>query len=669
LCLAFINIPIASYNKKRIIVMSIDSSLLPQHLITAPGQPSLHVFRYREIGESADAMAEDTATAKPLASPYWQLKLLLVTLLGLGAIATMVWLAVLGHFELHKAMDAANENMTTQQCTTLFYYILGGEAAALAVFGAAYKKLHHSFAKFYALLADNPLGKRLGLRTHAGRWGMLSRSIRTIAAIAYIGLITIAVMSGDIAAGIDALMLPYQAIIAVTWLGIVPGIVSNNAKIEQFYTAESRLLDSVNLALQQLSEQENWNAQERKAWEDKYLTVGSKIPHGMRALCNTHRQDLFTSLFIRKVHDVNSIIGSLLSVTRVIATIAAVSSFSIPPVFFAIVIGSSILSSFVAWYTNRSRLQANRNLLLDIQNDWLTIQKKLEPNRVQKAEALAESIFNDLGDTKPTNPFISKAILFHLTKALLEYYVTADSNTTEEEIEQRLKSNLVNLLKAVIKPDQPAGFLTRHINRDQHNTRYGLAHAHDSFTELSQTESITTSSIDGLFVLEELIVKGIINCKNNSRQPIHTTEGEQAGASPASASVDTMPQQGESEFIDQSSTISFDEQYKSACKLLSENITSIDPKHLHSLAFGLVTAYHRKQKYQHEQQDQEFQKAVNYITTNGFLTKNGLNESEVTTKHRAAVEDPHGNQPLQPSITKMCEDAFVQNLPAPAMTA
>jgi hypothetical protein len=623
------------------------------HLTTASGQP---LVPYKIIGP-ADAIAEeDMATPPASSSPYWQLKLLLVTLLGIGAIVALASLALLGHFELYNAMTTENSAMAPEKCARLFWYILGGEAATLVLFGAAYKKLHHSSAKFYAFLADNWLGKYLGLRTHAGRWGMLSRSVRTVAAIAYISLIVIAMMSGDIAAGVNALVGPYQAIIGMTWLGILPGIVANNAKIEQLYTAENRLLDSVNLALAQVGEDE------RNGLENQ-LRVGRQIPHGMHALCNAQRADLFTSLFVRKVHDFNSIVGSLLSVTRFIATIllplaAVVSSFSIPPVFFAIVIGSSILSSCVTWYTNWSRLQAHRNLMLDIYHDYWVVQKHVDVGKVEKAKGLAEQIFNQL-TTKPTNPFVSKAIRFHLSKALLKYYVTSDSN--ESNAKEELTKQLVELLEKIIAPKgRPAGFLTRFVNRDPHNTRDGLAHAYDSFTKISETESMTTFTTDGLFALEDQIVKCIIDCKINPQQQTCTEEA-------ATPSSHDRPQQDKHEPDEQPPTasISFDDQYKAICKSISEQVNKIDPRHLHWLAFGLVTACYRKQQ---SMTVDVSRKAVTYLQTKGVFNNNRLDTGKVmnTEEYKCAVKDPHGNQPLQPSITKMCNDVIDKLPPAAA---
>jgi hypothetical protein len=732
-------------------------------VLPLPPSRELIRYRYKKVGQPvADAIDED-APPKPLASPYWQLKLFFVTLLGIAAISGLIWLMVVhGLPDLQKAILDANKDMTKEQYKNLFWYILGGEMAVLAVFGAAYKKLHHSSAKLYALLADNPLCKPLGFRTHAGRWGMLSRSIRTVAAIAYISLITIAVMSGDIAAGIDAVMKPYQAIMGLTWLGIIPGIVANNAKIEQFYTAENFLLNSVNRALTQLQEKNDWTEQELKDWEKQHLLVGRKIPHGMRALCNARRQDLFTALFIRKVHDFNSIVGSLLSVTRVIAMIMVASSFSIPPVFLAIVVGSSILSSFVAWITNRSRLQANKNMLLDIQHDYLEIQKQSAgQEKFDEIEALADRIFTGLSK-KPTNPFIHKAIRFHLKKALLEYYVTPENPEGNNE---RLITEITLLLEEIIAPENnPPSFLTRFVNRDRHNTRAGLARIYDSFTKTDGTNSITASSVEALSVLETKIAMIVMNTRN-SQQQTQAMKDKQADASPSSPaasspstaqqsttsrsttndsyqmicnlilkydhskklaepdvtgksskpaqvnptknakkteSVDTIPNQAKKTRRASVSDPSLNIRRKRTTKKirstsifnpsLNTRRTStpdptkkirhvaiagnpgkvskpnkIDPRHLHRIAFGLVSACHQEQKnpeFKPEQQKQVFGKAVEYLVTQGFLTPKGLNESKVIKEHPSAVIDPHGRTSLEDSLGACAAAAVTQAVAA-----
>ncbi|NKB46704.1 MAG: hypothetical protein GKR77_02860 [Legionellales bacterium] len=535
------------------------------------------------------------------AHPYWQLRLILTVALGITVLAALIGLATWFGFRfIYDALAMAGYQ-------DVIRIMLGTQAIAFLTGLAIYKKIHHLQAKIYAWLADNWLGKTLGLGTYAGRWGLASRTIRTLAALSYSVLIALVCL--DVTT-LGELMMPYLITMSITWLGITPGIVANNAKIEQLFEAELRWLDQVKMSLNKLSPA-NYDTVKNQ------LTVGIDIPHGFSALYTPQRSDLFISLFIRQIHTINSGIGSLLSLTRFVSAVILplfyTLSITIPPVFFIVVIGSSILSSMITWYTNWSRLSAHRQMITDIQRDYWKVQHALDPEKAKKVDTLSQRIITSLQQKNafPShNSFLVSSITYHLKKALWEHYDFIPEN------DQTLVEPLTQLIESVIRPSHTPTFLERHINQDQHGTRHGLANSYHFFGH----QETTTHSADGLFILENQITQRII-------------EADQAAKT-------NIPHHSKSVFK---------QNYEKIYQEVEQEAPQAKQEHLHLITFGLVTAHSR----QHKNNPMELIDSSN-IKQQTFFKDGNLDTKAILAADKEGIKDPHGRPSLAPAIQRRC---------------
>jgi hypothetical protein len=493
-------------------------------MATAAVEETITLLPQNKGGKEAEQKAEASNTVKhqPLTTRN-KLSIAMAVIIGGGTLLACAGLLFWQLISLFASLDPLSALL---MFSPLFSIIFIAWA-----FWRAKRKDNQNMHAFYSSLASR-LANHLATKSwlaqkidmsflsseSAGRTAVWARIVRCLAVIANLSLCAVLLAHGDLSALnrlIDignTFFLIYMGNVVLTWIGIALGFNANIAKIEQFHATECEIITEINALIKERKSQ-------GKSTADNILNY---IPHTVSQMWQ--HQDLFWSVkVLRKAHDLNSILGSVLNLLRFwttmalpfigVLSIAGVVSF--PPALIGLFVASSVLSALGNLLTNSGwltfgRLAAHLRLVKNLQHGHLFLLNATQENKTDDAlDSIIKPIKKTIEDATDHREYQTN-IQYYVQRTLTEHKgLIRESN--QEKLTQSLNDFINSLTTQPANKQQP-GFWARHsariINSDKQGVRLSLRNIlRDRFGIKQTVSTLEGAAIVGDYVLMLLLAQ------------------------------------------------------------------------------------------------------------------------------------------------------------------